>query len=352
MSEAGRVIVVVLLGLLLLGVSSCGKDAPPSVKQPVAQGQAPEPPPWPELSKEQHEEAERLKVPVKFENELGMRFVLIPAGKFMMGSPKDERERADPFSGGWTPETLARRGWPEDLDLEPEREVTLASPFYVQITEVTLPQYTRFDAEHLELLGRTSTPAERREWLEGEQWPAVAVEWPRAVAFAEWLTKTDGERAYRLPKETEWEYACRAGTKTRFFWGDELDVARRYANVIDEWPPPRLPHQDGETYTPVGSVPLMPVARLSPNPWGLYDMLGNLSEWCEDTWKGQTAPYMYPQWASGEPRPGYHPIRGGAHMTNTWQIPFRCAARTPRGEQERAPDVGFRLVSPISAEEE
>ena len=106
MSNGGRVIVVGLLGLLVLGIASCGEDSSPTTTRPVADVQLPEPPPWPELSKEQHEEAERLVVPVKFENDLGMRFVLIPAGKFLMGSPKDEEGRADAFAGGWTPETL------------------------------------------------------------------------------------------------------------------------------------------------------------------------------------------------------------------------------------------------------
>ena len=162
-------------------------------------------PDWAKVSDAQKAAAKEAGVPVAFENAIGMRFVLIPAGTFLMGSPATEEGR--------------------DGD-EVQHEVVLTKPFYLGVTEVTNAQYRRFRADH-------DSGAYKDEGLNGDDQPVVRVSWDDAVAFAEWLSGQDGGRTYRLPTEAEWEWACRAGTRTRYWWGDAEEEGWKYANAND-----------------------------------------------------------------------------------------------------------------------
>jgi sulfatase modifying factor 1 len=108
----------------------------------------------------------------------------------------------------------------------------------------------------------------------------VNVSWNDAVAFAKWLSQKEG-KTYRLPTEAEWEYACRAGTTTRYFCGDDAEGLAEVGNVADGTAKAKHPDwttiaaQDGFVYT-------SPVGHYRPNAWGLYDMHGNVLEWCWD----------------------------------------------------------------------
>jgi formylglycine-generating enzyme required for sulfatase activity len=111
--------------------------------------------------------------------------------------------------------------------------------------------------------------------------PVTCVSWDDATAFCQWLSREDG-RTYRLPTEAEWEYACRAGTDTLFFWGDDPDAGEGYLNAADETGTP-----DGRSWTHKfnfkdGYAATSPVGRFKPNAFGLHDMLGNVWEWCSD----------------------------------------------------------------------
>ena len=150
--------------------------------------------------------------------------------------------------------------------------------FWMGRTEVTNAQYRQFQSDH-------DSRSYNGHSLSGDNQPAVNVSWHDAKAFADWLTQeTTGLYTFKLPTEAEWEYACRAGTVTARFWGEYADEACQYANVHDktskrinkfEWQ-----HHDCDD----GYAVTAPVGSFRPNGFGLYDMLGNVWEWCEDTY--------------------------------------------------------------------
>ena len=200
-----------------------------------------------------------------FENFLGMKFVYIPPGVFMMGSPPDEAARKDH---------------------ELLHQVRLTKGFYLQTTQVTVGQWRIF-ARETGFLTEAETRGGAFLWLGGtwqrkagcywdspdfvqsESHPVTCVSWDEAQAFIEWL-RLRARRVYRLPAEAEWEYACRAGSSTRFSFGEgdaELPAYGWY------WE-----NSDKKTH---------PVAQKEPNAWGLYDMHGNVWELCQDSceWK-------------------------------------------------------------------
>jgi len=185
--------------------------------------------------------------PPAIENSIGMRLVRIEPGEFTMGC-------------GLLPPTT-REQWDErDWDESPAHRVRISKPLYVGATEVTNAQYERFDPEHRKLRGLHGISTE-------DDQPVVLVGWQQAVDFCAWLSKREG-RPYRLPTEAEWEYACRAGTTTRYGTGDTLTPAQANFGPVE-----------GRRLGPVA------VGSFAPNPWGLYDMHGNVAEWCLD-WYG------------------------------------------------------------------
>jgi len=206
----------------------------------------------------------------------------------------------------------------------------------MQIREVTLASYRWFDP--VEPKGGDK-PADRIR-------PARA-HLKNARGFAAWLTKVDARRSYRLPTEEEWEYACRAGTLTSRWWGNEAEHAWRYENLAQNLSE-EDPHYDGHR----GAAP---GARYPPNPWGLHDMLGNLAEVCD-------VPYRaYPEAQSRaldrsnavlSLRPGEFVVRGASHLDGVRyaRSAWRDTARLRRGfgpGRRKHPAVGFRLVSPL-----
>ena len=192
--------------------------------------------------------------PTPVTNSVGMPFVLVPAGEFVMGSPADERGR--------------------EPDLEAQRLVAVPRPYYLGATEVTQGQYaavTRTNPSHFAPGGAGRAAVAGLDW---RTLPADSVSWRDAVAFCEQLAALPDEvrarRRYRLPTEVEWEYACRAGTRTPFHAGPTLSTAD--ANVHPD------PAYDGATNGPyLGRT--TPVGSYRPNAWGLYDMHGNVMEW-------------------------------------------------------------------------
>jgi formylglycine-generating enzyme required for sulfatase activity len=291
-----RLLLVVLLHAL--GLASCGKDER-SKGAPVAATSAV--PAWALVSKDQIAEAERLNVPVAFKNAIGMRFVLIPAGTFLMGSPSGEESREET-------ETL--------------HEVTLSKAYYLQTTEVTNGQYRRFRPDH------HSGDVEGRS-LDGEEQPVVFVSWEDALAFTRWLSDEAPGVAYRLPTEAEWERACRAGTSTAFWWGSSVSTER--ANFA-AWP------KRGVT-VPVGTLPA--------SPWGLHDMHGNASEWCADRYDDRDYPPGPARDPAGPEEGDSRVRRGGAYDGETAPM-LRAAFRIGVGGGEARAYVGFRVAASIS----
>jgi formylglycine-generating enzyme required for sulfatase activity len=292
-----RACLIAVIGVLFL--ASCGDDPAP---KPVV-------PAWAKVAPEQIAEAEKHGVPVAFENDLGMRFVLIPAGTFLMGSPPTEQGRDE---------------------LESQHQVRLTRPYYEQMTEVTNRQFRAFKPEH-------DSYDDRGKSLNGDDQPAVSVSFSDASAFAGWLSRRDPVRSYRLPTEAEWERACRAGTNTAYWWGDA--PSRNMANYYGG----RFDHD--VTADPDFPVPVR-VGTLPASPWGLYEVHGNVREWCSDWYDDRPYPPGPATDPYGPPPSGSHCTRGGAYGEAPYML--RAAWRIGvQGDDEVRSYIGFRLVSPL-----
>jgi len=185
--------------------------------------------------------------PIK--NSIGMKFVYIEPGSFDMGSPLDE---------------------PGRQDRETQHKVTLTQGYYMQTTEVTQGQWRS-------VMGDNNNPSGFKEC--GDRCPVEKVSWDDVQKFIKKLNQKEGVSAYRLPTEAEWEYAARAGTTTPFSLGDGKCLSTDQANYDGRYPMPGCPKGEWRGKT-------VPVGSFQPNGWGLYDMHGNVWEWCQD-WVGK-----------------------------------------------------------------
>lgn len=297
-----------------------GRDAPPTAPgKPAASARIapldalPQGTWWPPATS-QRDYAEQSGLPLWFENLLGIRFVLVPPGTFTMGSAEAEAGR----DGDETP-----------------HQVTISKPFYLAHTQVTNGQFRRFRDGH-------DSSSFKGHGLNGDSQPAVYVSWDDANEFSHWLGRIEGlDDIYRLPSEAEWEYACRAGTTSAYFWGDDLDQAATHANTYDpvskrefgfEWE--TFPNDDGHRVT-------APVASYAPNPLGLHDIIGNVYEWCAD-WYG-TYPEEPVTDPSGPPAWTARVLRGGSWFNQPRNC--RAARRDWNVPTIRNIDVGFRLLA-------
>jgi len=245
-----------------------------------------------------------------FTNSLGMKLVLVPAGEFMMGSPDSE-----PDAHG---------------DEKPQHRVEITHPFYLGAYEVTVAQFRKFvevtgyqtDAE------RAAPPAGTRPqtwrdpgFKQEDDHPVACVTWNDAAKFCQWLSDKAG-MTYRLPTEAEWEYACRAGTTTPYSFGDDPASLKDYAWV------------EGEATHPVG--------KKKPNPWGLYDVHGNVEEWCAD-WYNQYYYANSPGQDPTGPSDGTQRVVRGVHLTDARRS-SRSAYRFVRAPDQCEASTGFRVV--------
>lgn len=294
-----------------------------------------------------------------------MQLVLIPAGEFMMGSdsPPDDLARLYP---------LYERKRLQDLtDEAPKHRVRITRPFYMARHEVTVGQFRRFLRESGYVpqsiadgtggygYNPSYDPATTRrgDAFEGRHpryfWenpgfdqaddhPVVNVTWHDAQALAQWLSRKEGRR-YRLPTEAEWEYACRAGTGTHYYSGDEPGSLGTVANVFDldaarnwpKWAQFALPGRDGYAFT-------APVGQFTPNAFGLHDMHGNVWEWTAD-WHDDTYYAHSPLNDPPGPAEGAVKVRRGGSW-HTWPLYARCAYRNWNSPDTRYTLVGIRLV--------
>ncbi len=285
--------------------------------------------------------AEHLGQPREIENSIGMKLVLIPPGEFMMGSPEDEEGRWD--------------------DEGPQHRVRITKPIYFGAHQVTVGAFRRFvsdtgyktEAERdgeggwgwNEAEGKLEGRDPKYHWRnpgfsQTDDHPVVNVSWNDAVAFCEWLSGKEG-REYRLPTEAEWEYACRAGTTTRYYHGDDAEGLAQVGNVADAEAKKKFPRwttisaSDGYVFT-------APVGRFRANGFGLYDMHGNVWEWCSDWYDAKyyaNSPVDDPQGpTSGSGRV----LRGGSWLND----PGRCrSASRGRGTPDsRHSYPGFRVA--------
>lgn len=227
---------------------------------------------------------------------LGAKFVLIPAGTFMMGSPSDEQGRMDLGS-----------------DPEAQQQVTISKSFYMQTTSVTQGQWQG-------VMGNNPS------YFKGNyNLPVEQVSWSDVQDFIGMLNRQEGTDKYRLPTAAEWEYACRAGSTTAYCFGNDPGRLGEYAWYVENTRDESHPH---------------PVGQKKPNAWGLYDMHGNVWEWVQD-WQGH---YLSGSVTDPEgPSTGsYRVDRGGA-----WYIDAgfcRSAFRLGNDPGRRFNALGFRLL--------
>jgi uncharacterized protein (TIGR02996 family) len=242
-------------------------------------------------------------------NSIGMRLVLIPAGTFRIGSPDDEKGR------------YASEG--------PRHQREIAHPFWMGVGPVTQAEYEAVAGRNPSAFAPTGAAADRVKGLDTGVLPVECLTWEDAAAFCAALSglpaeKTAG-RVYRLPSETEWEYACRAGTTSAFHFGSQLFKA--HANL----------KAAGLGRTSVaGAYPA--------NAWGLYDMHGNVWEWCLD-WFGEDIYGGGPTAPTPAEGPG-RVLRGGS-----WDFDASACRSATRGFGHPVPsrhDWGFRVVCEIT----
>jgi formylglycine-generating enzyme required for sulfatase activity len=235
-------------------------------------------------------------------NTLGMTFMIIPVGMFFMGCVIDPRE----LSQRYHVEVALFR------DERPQHQVIISQPFFLQTSPVTQGQW-------LKVMG--NNPSYFKNC--GDDCPVEKVSWGDVQEFIKRLNQLEQTQKYKLPTEAEWEYACRAGSVGEFCFGDKVEELRNYA-----W---SLLNSEGKTH---------PAGQLKPNAWGLYDMHGNVWEWCQDWFSiyeaNQIADPKGPD--AGEERV----LRGGS-----WYFLPGFARSSFRGHyypDNRTSDIGFRVA--------
>ena len=243
---------------------------------------------------------------------LGPKMVVLPTGSFLMGS------------------TTETDGDEHDND-EHQHKVTIDKPFAIGQYEVTNSECRRFKPGHDSGIYRGLS-------LNGDNLPVVRASWNEAVSYAKWLSEQTG-KSYRLPTEAEWEYAARAGTTTRRYWGDDTNKACDYANVYDQTSKRAFKndwtHHDCDDGFAVSS----PVGRFKPNAFRLYDVLGNVWEWTCSEYDEIYAGAEKRCITEGDSDPS---LRGGS-----WDyVPrnVRSAARNWNKPSGRFDAIGFRLA--------
>jgi formylglycine-generating enzyme required for sulfatase activity len=223
-----------------------------------------------------------------------MELVLIPAGEFIMGSPESEEIRG-PFN-----------------EEGPQHRVRISKPFYLGKYEVTQAQW------------KAVMGGDPSSFKGDSKLPVESVFWRDCVAFCQEISQKSGKKI-RLPTEAEWEYACRAGSTTAYSFGDSPDGLGQYA-WYDE-------NSDEQTH---------PVGQKRPNPWGLYDMHGNVWEWCSD-WYGEDYYGQSPATDPLGPTSGeYRVYRGGSwYFCGDWG----CRSAVRQGCAYGHANSGFRVAA-------
>ena len=267
-------------------------------------------------------------------NSIGMKMTLIPPGKFTTGSPENEKFR-DPN--------------------EKRHKVNITKPFYLSVYVVTRGEFTKFvTAENFktegekdgegswgwdETFGRFDAEKDTKYgwrdtgFVQTDKHPVVNVSWNDATAFCSWLSKKEGKH-YRLPREAEWEYACRAGTQSAFHFGDSLNG--KEANCKGNYP-----------YGTAEEGPFLrrtsAVGSYKPNAFGLYDMHGNVRQWCSDWYDEHEEYEKLPADDPAGPTTGEDRVM---RCGGWWDLAEYCraAVRGGKGPAFHAGFLGFRVV--------
>jgi len=237
----------------------------------------------------------------------------IPPGEFLMGTSPERRDPAHP-------EWYADEG--------PVHPVRITQGFWMYRHEVTNEQFRRFRPEH-------NSGEFRGLSVNADKMPAASLDWAAAKAYCDWA-------GVRLPTEAEWEYACRAGRNDRFTWGNNEQIAGRYANVSDRTA--RAKWGDFLAFdTDDGIAVSAAVGMFPPNAWGIFDMLGNVWEWCAD-WYAADYYSRSPVEDPPGPETGQaRVLRGGSWFSDP--VTTRCTDRFSYFPEDTCPGRGFRACA-------
>ncbi len=249
-------------------------------------------------------------------NSIGMKFVLVPKGKFLMGSPKEE--------GSHKPD-------------EHQHEVEIVQPFYLGAHEVTQGQYQKVMGNNPSHFAASGAGRGQVAGLDTTRFPVDSVTWLEAQEFCKKLAALPREaaagRTYRLPTEAEWEHACRAGSSAPFTWGKSATSTQG--------------NFDGTS--PYGGAPIGPnlrrttgVGSYKSNAWGLYDMHGNVREWCADFYDKDYYASSPAKAPTGPKNGTAHCMRGGDYSFHPWVS--RSAFRGYSEPTSRNDRFGFRVA--------
>jgi len=275
-------------------------------------------------------------------NTIGKKLVPISAGEFLMGSPDSDKDAID--------------------DEKPQHKVKITKAFLMGQYHVTVGEFRQFIkdtgyktvADKVGGIYRTIRPDGKIEvGKAGQNWenigfpitdnhPVCCVDFEDCLEFCKWLSKKEG-KTYRLPTEAEWEYACRAGTTTRWSCGDDKDALVRHANIVyDTFP--TFARNNGPKSESLGWMFMAPVGRFQANPWGLYDMHGNLWQWCSDWYAEDYYKHSPESNPTGPAEGDLRVIRGG-----TWSRgPLDCRSANRFGlSGATSLWVGFRVICEV-----
>jgi len=294
--------------LLMCGVIDGAEEkaAPENAKEAAAAGQEP---------------------PAEITDSIGMKLKLIPAGEFMMGSAKSPQEIVQMFK-------LSERHVKSLKDEHPQHTVRITKPFYLGVYEVTQTEYEKVMGKNPSCFSKGGRAADRVSGKDTSRHPVEYVSWEDAVEFCKKLSAKEG-KTYRLPTEAEWEYACRAGTTTLYGFGDDPASLGEYA-----W------------YRENSGKKTHPVGKKKPNDWGLYDMHGNVWEWCQDRYGEDYYAESSAESSTDDP-PG--PEKGSSRVPRggSWiNVARLChsAYRYGSPQDNRGSGKGFRVaVGPVDA---
>ena len=281
------------------------------------------------------------ELPREIRSTVGMKLVYISPGKFTMGSPESEASR--------------------EMQ-ETQHEVELTKGFYMGAYEVTVGQFKQFVADTkfqtdgerdgkgaygINEAGKIEQMDAKFTWkspgfAQTDEHPVVSISWSDAKAFCNWLSEKE-KKTYRLPTEAEWEYACRAGTKTAYFYGDDPEGLATNGNGADATARAKYPGWSIGIKGKDGHIFTAPVGQFKPNAFGLYDMHGNVWEWCED-WYVPNSYSKEKQVDPTGPATGKAKVqRGGGWSSDSKRL--RSAARVGRDPSAyRGCYLGFRVA--------
>ena len=292
-----------------------------------------------------------------------MKLVLIPSGEFVMGS----RESAAAVTKAFMPYNPKPKHLEAFACEQPLHRVRITRPFYLGAYHVTRGQFREFirdtdyetDAEKPGKAGGEGADpvsgsfSRKVEYTwrnvgfeQTDEHPVVNVSWNDATAFCKWLSRKEG-KTYRLPSEAEWEYACRGGTTTRYWCGDDPEKLVEVANVADaafaeKFPKVQFPDWNHTVATRDGYAFTAPVGKFKPNPFGLYDLHGNAWEWCADWFRSDYYAVSPRDDPTGPPSGASRVARGGCWRDGPWDA--RSASRHKQQAEFQMLCMGFRIA--------